>query len=219
MCKKVFLILMGLPGSGKGTCAGYIRDNFSYPVISVGDLLREESSKDSENGVLIRRTIERGELVDINIMIRLIHERVVKYSHYDKILFDGFPRNLEQAIVLRDIIGSNIKVKFTVIYLDVPNQLIVDRLANRLICRDCNYIYNKKSYIPNVCVSCGKSDSIIARNDDISQEVIVRRIDIASKNIDILLDFYKKNLINVCIIDGSQDVEGVNADIAFFLKN
>jgi len=184
------LIFLGPPGSGKGTQAEILTEKLKYLHISVGDLLRENISKNTELGKLASSYVNAGELVPDDLIIKLVNSYIYdlqnKDSKYLGIILDGFPRTIKQASSLENKIkdlGASIKA---VIYLDISDEKIISRLQSR------------------------------GRNDD-KPELIRNRLDVYRKQTEPLLDFYsEKKLLGS--INGDQNLENVNSNILNVLK-
>lgn len=215
---RKLLILMGLPGSGKGTCAYYINKNFSYSIVSVGNILRNEVEKMTTEGLIIKEKIDKGELVDDDIIKLLISREISKLTNSARVLFDGFPRNISQARLFLEMRSCDDFLSGTqieVLYLSVRKDLVIERLHDRIICKYCGLPYSKKVVIntSDSCISCGNVNFISMRTDDSLDSLILNRIKIAEVNNKNLIDFYKDNKIHIYEIDGSCDIDLVNRKI------
>jgi adenylate kinase len=195
------LIIMGAPASGKGTVSKKIIKDFNLKQISPGVLLREEVAKDTTIGKDIKGIIEKGDLVPNKFVVELVRLEINKHDNF---ILDGFPRNLEQAQEIEDI-------KFdAVINLEVPEEVIIERISGRRVCSQCNQEYHIKNIPPKVegiCDKCG--GSLIQRKDD-TIEVVKNRIATYHKHNQKLLDYYKNILVN---IKGDQAPEKVYEDV------
>jgi len=183
------LILLGAPGSGKGSQAKRLVTDRSFIHVSTGDLLRSEIAKESELGKRVDGVLKAGELVDDNLVLELLSANCdVNQGNY---IFDGFPRNLEQAQLLNDRILKS--VKNMAIYFHMDTKVLVDRLCNRRICKTCNGIYNLKSSppkVPDTCDKCGTA-TLYQRDDD-KEEVIQNRLEVYNKTIEPVLAYYRE---------------------------
>lgn len=189
------IILFGSPGSGKGTQAAMLAEYLNIKRVSLGDILREEVEKDSQLGRKVKSYMEGGLLVPDNLVSRVIEENI----NIPGFILEGYPRNLEQAKRLEDILKkSNADVDFF-IYLDIDQKIIIDRLDKRRICRSCGANYhleNMSSEKEGICDSCG--GELIQRKDD-NPEVIKKRWEVFSNESKSILDFYqlKGKLVNI----------------------
>ncbi len=189
------IILFGSPGSGKGTQAVMLSDYFNVKKISLGDILREEVKKCSELGNEVKSYMEKGFLVPDALVLRVIEENIEGGGF----VLDGYPRNLNQAKELDKVLqrkGCNLNA---FIYLDIDEQLIIDRLSKRRVCRACGANYHLQNLVPiqnDICDKCGAE--LTQRKDD-TPDVIKKRWKVFSDESGNILDFYqnKGKLIKV----------------------
>lgn len=185
------IILMGLPGAGKGTQASKIIDKYGFPHISTGDLFRAAIKNETELGKLAQKYIEEGELVPDEVTNGLVRERLEQPDAEKGFMLDGFPRTVNQAEALEDILAEINKKIDAVIYIDVKPELLKERLGGRIICRNCGETYNINTNPPKeegVCDRCGGKE-FYQREDD-KPEVIEKRIEVNMEQTQALLDFY-----------------------------
>lgn len=183
-------IIFGAPGSGKGTYASRLRSRLGIDVIATGDIFRENLKAETPLGKKVKSYVEKGLLVPDDIVINMLKRRLAKVPKEKGFILDGYPRTIEQAKALEDI------VKIDVILLQmVPDWIIVERLGSRRICKSCGAVYNVrflKPKIDGVCDKCG--GSLHQRSDD-TPEVVKRRLQIYQDQTSPLLQYYKeKNL-------------------------
>jgi adenylate kinase len=181
------MILLGPPGAGKGTYASRLTPILGLPHISTGDIVRDEIKAQTELGNTIREYSDKGELVPDEIIIKLLAKRLRKPDCERGFILDGFPRTIKQAEALDKI--SKIDL---VINLNVPDDIIIKRLSNRLTCKKCGTIYNKLTLKPkrdNICDECG--GQLYQREDD-KPEVIQERLNVYRKRTEPLIECYKK---------------------------
>ncbi len=182
------LILIGAPGSGKGTQAGRLVSDKGLKHISTGDLLRGEISKGSDLGKKVKSVLDSGDLVSDDLVIELIHAN----TDLDKFqyIFDGYPRNLVQAQTLdKQVLKDRASLA---VYFEIDLNKLVERLTNRRTCKECGTIYNLISQAPSkagVCDKCGGTNMV--HRDDDKEEVIKKRMDVFSQNTQPVLDYYK----------------------------
>jgi adenylate kinase len=191
---KPHLIILGAPGSGKGTQASLLAEK-GYKHISTGELLRSEIAKNSDLGIKVSEIMSSGSLVDDNTVLALLKANCIldEFSY----IFDGFPRNLFQAEMLEIELlnGRNYKV----IYFKIDMDVLVERLVNRRTCESCGEIYNlatKIPTIPDVCDKCGSIGVLKQRRDDTS-EVVTNRLKIFTDTIEPMLSFYRSKKVLV----------------------
>ncbi|MDP8289369.1 MAG: adenylate kinase [Candidatus Susulua stagnicola] len=198
------VILFGAPGSGKGTQVTLLANFLGVKKISLGDILREEVKKDSSLGKEVKSHMEKGALVPDELVSRVIEENIGD----EGFLLDGYPRNLDQANKLEEILSKSNSDVDRVIYLDIDEQTIVDRLSQRRICGSCGASYHLVS-LPSakegICDMCGKE--LVQRKDD-NPEVIKKRWSVFTNQASKILEFYKdKN--KLVKVDGRGDVKEI----------
>lgn len=182
------LILLGPPGSGKGTQGDFIEDKFGLPKISAGDLLRNAVEQRTPLGLKARKDMNKGKLVKDSIIIDLIKQRIQKNDCENGYTLDGFPRNISQAVSLEKMDSVQ---KEIAIDIRISDSTAVERLSSRYICAHCNNIYNiKKGSLPEEkrCERCG--GRLVQRKDD-KPEVIRKRLAVYHKETEKLIDYYK----------------------------
>jgi len=183
------LILLGPPGSGKGTQGDLIEEKFGFPKISAGDLLRSAVKQGTPSGLKAKKSIDKGDLVEDNIILEMIKKRIGKDDCRNGYTLDGFPRNVSQAELLEQVHSEQ---KETVIDIKVDDSTVVKRLSSRFICTECNSIYNiKKAGIKDEkrCARCG--GKLVQREDD-RPEVIKKRLVVYHNETQKLVRYYEK---------------------------
>jgi len=181
------IILLGPPGAGKGTYASRLTPTLKLPHISSGNMVRQEIKAQTQLGNLMKEYSDKGKLGPDEIMIKILAKRLKKPDCKKGCILDGFPRTIKQAEALEKIMKIDL-----VINLNVPDQIIITRLSNRLICKKCGTIYNKLTLKPkkdNICDECG--GELYQREDD-KPEVIQERLNVYRKKTEPLIEYYKK---------------------------
>ncbi|RLQ91741.1 adenylate kinase [Falsibacillus albus] len=206
------LVLMGLPGAGKGTQADKIVAKYEIPHISTGDMFRAAIKDSTELGLKAKSFMDKGELVPDEVTIGIVRERLGKDDCYKGFLLDGFPRTVAQADALENILGDLDKKMDFVINIEVDQDILMERLTGRRICKDCGATYHLVFNPPKeegVCDRCG--GELYQRADD-NAETVQNRLEVNMKQTKPLLDFYSEKgyLRN---INGQQDINKVFADI------
>ncbi|GFH41160.1 adenylate kinase [Pseudolactococcus insecticola] len=212
------LLIMGLPGAGKGTQAETIVDTYGVKHISTGDMFREAMKNETEMGRLAKSFIDNGNLVPDDVTNGIVKERLAKADiKASGFLLDGFPRTIEQAEAL-DAMLVDLGLKLdAVINIDVNPDILVDRLSGRFICRTCGATYHKifnPTKVDGVCDKCGGHE-FYQREDD-KPETVKNRLDINIKQGAPILEHYGK-LGLVKDVAGEQEIEKVSADIKVIL--
>ena len=185
------IILFGPPGAGKGTQSQYLVNTHSYNQISTGDLLRDEIKKDTDLGNKILSKIDIGEFVEDEIVNSLIKKVISNKKYNNKLIFDGYPRNISQAKKLDEIMLKNNQTISAIIYLDASRDIIEKRILGRVVCVKCNKTLNEYLDIKEIQNhKCGK-EYFKKRKDD-NSDTIMKRYDTFITETNPLLDYYKK---------------------------
>nr|WP_040469737.1 adenylate kinase [Limosilactobacillus ingluviei] len=213
------LVLMGLPGAGKGTQAQYIVKDFDIPHISTGDIFRAAMKNETPMGLQAKQFIDKGELVPDEVTNGIVQERLAQDDVKDGFMLDGFPRNLAQAEALNAMLEADGKKLDAVINIHVDPEVLVDRLSGRYICKECGATYHKLYNQPKVegtCDVCGSHD--FYQRDDDKPATVKNRLAVNIKLNTPLIDFYEKQ---GCLyqIDGEQDIDKVYQAIKEVLTN
>lgn len=177
------LVLLGAPGSGKGTLAQGLIKSLNIPSISTGDLLRNSIKEGTELGKIAQGYMNEGKLVPTELVLDLLKERIAQDDTKNGYILDGFPRSMEQAELLDSMINVDL-----CLYLDVDKDVIVNRIAGRRTCKTCGAIYNTNTYNKNTC-ECGGE---LYQRDDDNPETVSKRFDTFTNTTSPLVDFYKK---------------------------
>ncbi|PLT35316.1 adenylate kinase [Bacillus sp. V5-8f] len=206
------LVLMGLPGAGKGTQAERIVEKYDIPHISTGDMFRAAIKDGTELGLQAKSFMDKGELVPDEVTIGIVRERLSKEDCKKGFLLDGFPRTVAQAEALENILADLDRRINYVINIQVDKDILMERLTGRRICKNCGATYHLVFNPPaneGKCVRCG--GELYQRADD-NEETVQNRLDVNLKQTQPLLDFYqdKGYLRN---IDGQQDINKVFEDV------
>lgn len=194
-------ILLGPPGSGKGTQAKKLSTEFHLPHISTGDLFREHIANDTPLGKKVKEYLNAGKLGPDELVLDMLFERVSKPDCSKGFLLDGFPRTLNQAEALDKAFGN--KAKFIALCLDVPDEVIVQRASGRFICKQCGTIYNKElapPKKPGICDKCG--GEVYQRPDD-STKVVQERLKVYHALTAPLIQYYENKKV-LTHINGNQ---------------
>lgn len=185
------LVLLGPPGAGKGTLANSLKEKFSIPHISTGDILREEMKNNTPLGQEVKRHVESGGLVPDEVVTKLIERRLSNGNVAEGYMLDGFPRTETQAEDLDKILSNLDKSIESAVYLDASLPVIIRRLTGRRVCRNCGAIFHIENNPPKedgVCNGCG--GEVYQRADD-NEETIKTRMDVYLKNTKPVVDYYE----------------------------
>jgi len=206
------VILFGAPGAGKGTHAKRLSTILDIPHISTGDMFREEMEKNSELGLAVKSYVEKGELVPDEVVNQIVRGRLAREDCKKGFILDGYPRTLQQAEVLEDILQEFSLPLKKVINLEVSEDEIIRRLAGRRVCRNCGAIFHITNMPPKkegVCDYCG--GELYQREDD-TPEAIRHRLMVYHEQTEPLIRFYadKGLLVNLnCEVPLEQSVEEI----------
>lgn len=186
--KNLQLILLGAPGSGKGTQAKQLVSSYGYMHISTGDLLRNEVKKKSELGLRIDGIMQSGQLVDDSIVFTLLKNNCDLNSK--KYIFDGFPRNIEQSKVLdRELLSG---IPYLVIYFDIDTGILVNRLTQRRVCGGCGAIYNLTTLPSKKSGICDKCSGELQHRKDDKEDVVRERMSVFEQTMKPVFDYYQQ---------------------------
>ncbi|MCH4164162.1 MAG: adenylate kinase [Lentilactobacillus diolivorans] len=203
------LILLGLPGAGKGTQAQFIVDKYHVPHISTGDMFREAISNGTPLGLKAKGFTDNGNLVPDEVTNGIVKERLDKDDTKPGFLLDGYPRTLDQADALSNMTDELSKPLSAVINIDVDPKLLTERLSGRFICKKCGATYHKLYHMPKVpgtCDVCG-SHEFYQREDD-KPEAVKNRLKVNVKMNTPLISYYQdRNLL--FNVDGSKGIDDV----------
>lgn len=180
------LIFLGPPGAGKGTQALGVSSSLNIPHISTGDMFRSAIKNETPTGLEAKRYMDAGQLVPDSVVIAMVKERLAMDDCANGYLLDGFPRTVEQAEALKDISDPD-----AVVNIDVPDELLMDRLTGRRVCPKCAGTFHiSKLADPTICPVCG--DALIHRNDD-KPETIANRLSVYHAQTAPLIGYYTDN--------------------------
>ena len=194
--QKIIVIMLGAPNSGKGTCAREISKQYNIPQISTGDILRNEVKNQTPLGLEAKSYMDAGLLVPDETIIGIFKNRVAQDDCKNGYILDGFPRTIEQAQKLQEVLDEDKNAKLKIINLDVSENILYERSANRYMCQDCSKTVSiKEGYDPETS-KCECGGSLIKRADD-TPEVLSQRLEKYNEQTLPLLDFYNSKVQNV----------------------
>lgn len=195
------IVLLGPPGSGKGTQAVRLAAWLGVPHISTGDLLRSEVQNRTKLGLQAQSFMDRGELVPDQLVAEMIRQRIKGATGF---VLDGFPRNIKQAEILETVTTVD-----RVLHFQLDREEIIRRLSARRVCPQCGAVYNLISSLPQQDSLCDKCKIGLVQRSDDTPEVIQRRIDVQyAREIGPMLEFYRKRNV-LREIDAQGDIESV----------
>ena len=182
------LILLGAPGAGKGTQANFIKEKYNIPQISTGDMLRAAIKAGTELGLAAKKVMDAGGLVSDDIMIGLVKNRLQEADCANGYLFDGFPRTIAQADAMKD---NGINVDY-VLEIDVPDELIVERMSGRRSHPASGRVYHTKFNPPKVADTDDITGEPLVQRDDDKEETVKKRLAVYHNQTEVLLGYYNK---------------------------
>ena len=213
------LILLGLPGAGKGTQAEHITEYYNVPHISTGDIFRAAIKNETPLGIEAKKYMDAGELVPDEVTNNIVKERLQEDDVNNGFLLDGYPRTLNQSKALKTNLEDLGRSLDAVIYLNVPTEILMERLTGRYICSNCGATYHKifnPTKVEGVCDRCGGTE--FYQRDDDKPETVKKRIDVNKEQTANLVDFYQAEGVLI-EVNGNQDEEKVFADIQGLLED
>jgi len=206
------IVLLGVPGAGKGTQAERLAAALGVPHVASGDLFREHLDRGTELGARAREYIERGDLVPDDVTVGMVAERLARPDCTDGFVLDGFPRTVAQAKALEQVLGRTGETLDVVPLIRVSEEVALARLGGRWTCRQCGAVYHALFDPPRqegVCDACG--GELYQRPDD-TPETHRRRIEVYREQTAPLVEYYRRAGLLV-EVDGEQSVEDVQADL------
>ena len=189
----MFIVLLGAPGSGKGTAGKVIAEDLKLAHISTGDLFRENLKNETELGKEAKKYMDKGELVPDEVTIKMLKERLNSDDVENGAVLDGFPRTGVQAVSLDNMLNEMGAKVDMALNIDVPFDEIVERIANRRSCRGCSEIYNVVFNPPKVEGVCDKCGGELYQREDQKPEVVENRLKVYSESAEELIEHYKKS--------------------------
>jgi len=212
----VNIILFGPPGAGKGTQAQFIVKKYNYFQLSTGNLLRDEIKLKTTLGTEVEKLISNGKFASDETVNTLLRKSITNLKFRDRIIFDGYPRNVDQAKNLEIILGEFNQTIGHIIFLNVSRDIIEKRIMGRVTCKKChmtmNEFFNKEQIDLH---PCGKK--FLEKRKDDNLDVVIARYDTYMTVTKPVLDFYAKNQ-NFTEIDGAVEIELINGKINEVLK-
>ncbi len=211
------IILMGPPGAGKGTQAEMLVNQFGIPHISTGDMFREAIKQGTKLGLKAKAVMDAGQLVTDEVTIGIVRERLAAADCNNGFLLDGFPRTIRQAVALDKILSGMNRKLDAAINVEVPDEILLQRLTGRLICRQCAATYHLQYNPPkeSACHQCG--GELYQRSDD-SEATVSKRLEVYKNQTEPLVVFYSHQGV-LKTINGNQDLIKVFDDIYGFLTD
>ncbi|MCF7837029.1 MAG: adenylate kinase [Candidatus Marinimicrobia bacterium] len=184
------IILLGAPGAGKGTVAGAVERETGYAHVSTGDLLRAALKAGTPVGLQAKAYMDAGELVPDDVILGIVRERLETAGPDGRVLFDGFPRTTVQAEQLAAVLAEQGGQVSHVFLLDVPEAVLIDRLAGRRVCRACGAVYHVRNIPPRVAGICDRCGGELFQRPDDTEETVRNRLVVYEQQTASLIEFY-----------------------------
>ena len=211
------IILMGLPGAGKGTQASEIVKKFPIPHISTGDMFRKAIKDETDLGKEAKSYMDRGELVPDEVTVGIVKERISE-DDAKGFLLDGFPRTIDQAESLNQIMSELDREIDAVINIEVPEEELMNRLTGRRICEKCGTTYHLVFNPPKVDGICDIDGGKLYQREDDNPETVSNRLSVNVKQSKPILEYYNNKGV-LKNIDGSKDIDEVTNDVIDILDH
>ena len=212
------LVLMGPPGAGKGTQSRRLSEDLDVPHYATGDILREARAAGTELGREAARYMDAGELVPDEVVLGLIRERITEGEGRKGFVLDGFPRTVEQAEGLSEILDEAGVSLDVVLDLDVPEDELVRRLTGRRVCGACGEVANV-AFEPEIGAECPECGGTLNRRSDDEPQTVRRRLEVYREQTAPVLDWYREESdVPVVEVDGTGDIEDVHDRLAEALE-
>ncbi len=208
----LFLVLLGGPGAGKGTQAERLSETLGIPQVSTGELFRENLKNETELGLLAKGYMERGELVPDEVTVGMVRERLSRADASKGAILDGFPRTIGQAEALEELLAEMDHQLAVVPNIQVPDDVLLARLAGRWTCRKCGAMYHHLFSPPQeegVCDRCG--GELYQRPDD-TPETQKHRIEVYKEQTAPLIDYYREKGL-LAEVDGRPGIDKIQAEL------
>jgi adenylate kinase len=207
------IVLLGAPGAGKGTVAKLLMEYDGSVQISTGDILRNAVKQGTELGLKAKEFMEKGELVPDDLIMMIVEERIKAPDCKKGFIFDGFPRTINQAEKLKELLNRMGLTLDAVINLDVPKEVILERLTTRRTCSnpDCQEIYNIKSKPPSPDGRCLKCGWPVVQREDETEEAITKRLEVYNEKTKPLIEYYGREglLYNISSLSSEEIVKEI----------
>lgn len=212
MSNAIYIILLGAPGAGKGTQAEVLHARFGLTHISSGDLFRENVARQTPLGVLAKSYMDKGELVPDDVTIKMVMERIARPDCARGVVFDGFPRTHAQAQALDAALAQQSKKIGAAVFIQVRDQVLIERLTARWSCPACGAVYNLLTNPPRSAGQCDKDTRALTQREDDKPETVRRRLAVYQQQTAPLIEYYRQTGL-LRPVDGEQMIERVTAEV------
>ncbi len=193
------LVLLGAPGVGKGTIALPLSKRLGIPCISTGDIFRQNISEKTPLGIMAKKYIDHGELVPDEVTNSIVEDRVLQPDCKNGFILDGFPRTIVQASTFDEALKVRGEKITAVINLQLDEEIIIKRLANRRVCEKCGHTYNVNFIMPAVADICDQCGGKVSQREDDNEQTVKKRLETYYKKTQPLVEYYEKAKLLICI--------------------
>jgi adenylate kinase len=207
-----YIILLGPPASGKGTQAARLREMLDLPHVASGDLFRENLKHETELGLKAKVYMDRGELVPDDVTIAMVVDRLSRPDCAAGALLDGFPRTIAQAEALDQALAERGHRVSLVLYVSAPDDVLVERVSGRRLCRTCGESYHVRFNPPRQSGVCDSDGGELYQRDDDKPETVRQRLKVYAEQTSPLIDYYRSQGVLV-EVNGDQSIDVVTADL------
>lgn len=209
---KTIIVLLGPPGSGKGTQSKLLAEKLSLPHIGIGTIIRSEAINGSESAKNIKSLMEEGMLVPDDMVFSIISDQIAKEEYKTGFIFDGFPRTLAQAKVFEDMLSSINQALTKVFYLEAPQEKLIERLMHRITCDHCGNVFNLKSNPPESEGVCNDCQNQLSHRGDDEEKRIAYRVSRYIEQTAPLVEYYEsQNIIKRIVATG--DISAIHNEL------
>jgi len=214
---RMFLVLLGVPGAGKGTQARLLETELSIPQISTGDLFRYNLKNQTELGLLAKSYMDRGQLVPDEVTILMVQDRLTREDCQKGAIFDGFPRNLAQAVALDQMTVADGGIR-RVLMFNLEDDEAMRRITGRRTCPVCGTVYHVDYNPPKVESICDNEGATLVQREDDKPETVKTRLYVYYKQTSPLVGYYFAKCL-LTEVDGTQEIDKVQQDLLALLQS
>ena len=208
------IILMGPPGSGKGSQAKFLTSEYKIPHISTGDMFRKNLKEGTHIGILAKEYIDHGKLVPDKVTNEMVRERFHEADIQNGFLMDGYPRNVNQAKEFSKILEENKWNIDAVINICGKDEILIDRIIGRIVCTSCGAVYHKKNNPTKISGKCDLCGHDVIQRDDDTEETLRKRLDVYYKETAPIINYYEKESSKIVYsVDGNKTIEYTTNEI------
>ncbi len=209
---RQYIVLLGVPGAGKGTQASRLEEEFGLPQISTGDIFRYNLKNDTELGLLAKSYMDRGDLVPDDVTIRMVEDRLQQADCSSGAILDGFPRNLVQAEAFRKMVEPYGGVDVAPL-VHIDDEVAIERITGRRVCRSCGAVYHIEFNPPKVADKCDNDNGELYQRVDDKPETVRNRLYVYYKQTAPLIGYYFAHSLLV-ELDGSRPIDEVYGELS-----